>query len=109
MNLVNYYMALPYGVNVIHEESGDAPPYVAFIRELPGCMAQGRTPAEALQELHEAKYLFIEAMIDHGVPIPAPMPVAQPPVMQGEFRLSIPEPVPEQPQTTTPSVRLVPA
>jgi len=72
VNLVNCYMATSYGVDVIHEESGDAPPYVAFIRELPGCMAQGRTPAEALEELHEARCLFIEAMLDHGVPIPAP-------------------------------------
>lgn len=110
MNLVNYYMAMPYGVNVIHEESGDAPPYVAFIRELPGCMAQGRTPDEALQELHEAKYLFLEAMLAHGVPIPAPIPVAQPPLLQAEFRISLPKPLPQQPQTTTPSVaRLVPA
>ena len=71
VNLVNYYMSLSYEVDVVHEESGDAPPYVAFIRELPGCMAQGRTPAEALEELQQAKYLFIEAMLDHGVPIPS--------------------------------------
>lgn len=40
--------------------------------ELEGCIAQGRTEAEARSELRGAQRLFIETMLDNGVPVPEP-------------------------------------
>ena len=61
---LNYYMTIPYTIDVVYEKSGKAPPYVARILELPGCMAQGRNHNDAVRELREAQTLFIEAMLE---------------------------------------------
>lgn len=74
---LNYYMTLPYTIDVVYEESGEAPPYVARILELPGCIAQGRSHNEAVRELREAQALFVEAMLESHVPIPEPAYTAE--------------------------------
>jgi predicted RNase H-like HicB family nuclease len=40
--------------------------YVAEVPELPGCMAHGETPEEAMQNLWEAEELYLEALRDSG-------------------------------------------
>jgi predicted RNase H-like HicB family nuclease len=37
---------------------------------LPGCMAQGESPDEALADLDEARELYLSAMEKHGLPVP---------------------------------------
>ncbi len=37
---------------------------------LPGCISQGKTQAEALENIHEAIEVWIESAIAHGDPIP---------------------------------------
>ncbi len=103
----NYYMTLPYTIDVVYEESGKAPPYVARILELPGCMAQGRSHNEAVRELREAQALFVEAMLESRVPIPEPAYTSESAVTKVTCAFSIPE----SPLSTSPSVtsRLVPA
>ena len=76
---LNYYMSLPYTTRiVVCVDSGSAPPYMAQVDELPGCEAQGASEAEALEELADARRLFIETMIEDGVEIPEPTKLVEP-------------------------------
>ncbi|MQA88770.1 MAG: hypothetical protein GEU90_00850 [Gemmatimonas sp.] len=44
--------------------------FVAEVPSLPGCISQGRTREEALQNVREAVALYLESLDDHGDPIP---------------------------------------
>ncbi|WP_420634172.1 type II toxin-antitoxin system HicB family antitoxin [Candidatus Palauibacter sp.] len=66
------YMALPYTIEVECDERRQDAFHVARIMELEGCIAQGRTEAEARTELRGAQRLFIETMLDNGVLVPEP-------------------------------------
>ena len=72
MSEADRYMALPYTIEVKRDEQGHDAFHVARIVELEGCIAQGRTEAEARTELRGAQRLFIETMLDNGVPVPEP-------------------------------------
>ena len=47
--------------------------YVASVPELQGCMANGETREEAMQEILVAMQLQIEVMQDKGIPVPEPL------------------------------------
>lgn len=72
MSEADRYMALPYTIEVEPEERRHDAFHVARIAELEGCIAQGRTEAEARSELRDAQRLFIETMLENGVPVPEP-------------------------------------
>lgn len=104
---LNYYMTIPYTIDVVYEKSGKAPPYVARILELPGCIAQGRSHNEAVRELREAQALFVEAMLESHVPIPEPAYTAEATVTKVTCAFSVPEShVSTSPPATS---RLIPA
>lgn len=46
--------------------------YVAEHPELPGCMAQGASPASAWEELADARALYIQGLLKRGLEVPAP-------------------------------------
>ncbi len=46
--------------------------YSAYCPDLPGCVATGRTPAEAKQRIKSAIALHIEGMKEDGLSIPEP-------------------------------------
>ena len=46
--------------------------FVAEVPELPGCMAHGDTPEEALKNVKEAIDLWIETATEFGMNIPEP-------------------------------------
>jgi predicted RNase H-like HicB family nuclease len=46
--------------------------FIADVPELPGCMAHGDTPQEALAQAQEAMSLWIETAIEFGDPVPEP-------------------------------------
>ena len=46
--------------------------FLAEVPELPGCMADGKTHADALTNLEEAVRLWMEAAKREGHPIPEP-------------------------------------
>ena len=76
MKNIDHYLALPYQQTVTREECTDGSPcYVARVIELPGCESHGITRAEALDNLENAKRLYIETMIEDGIE-PAPALVA---------------------------------
>jgi predicted RNase H-like HicB family nuclease len=43
--------------------------YVATVPALPGCISQGRTPAEARRNVREAIELHLRALAEDGVPV----------------------------------------
>ena len=44
--------------------------YLAKVPELPGCISQGRTRKEALENVKEAIEAYLESLKKHGEPIP---------------------------------------
>ena len=46
--------------------------YAAYVPDLPGCVATGRSREETLAEIREAIALHIESLREHGEPVPQP-------------------------------------
>src|SRR5437762_3096374 len=67
---LNDYLNLPYTKTVRRDEEGD---FIARVLELPGCVADGPTEAQALEALAEAQALWIEDAINAGHQIPEPV------------------------------------
>ncbi len=47
--------------------------YVAEVPTLPGCISQGQTRAEAIENIKEAIAAYLESLDAHGEPIPPPI------------------------------------
>jgi predicted RNase H-like HicB family nuclease len=56
---------------VLIEPDGDG--YVAEVPSLPGCISQGATRSEALENIREAIAGYLESLEAHGDPVPPPM------------------------------------
>lgn len=69
---LNYYMSLPYSMEVIPSEEGG---WVIKVKELPGCMTQADNWEDVLNLVREAKQGWIETAIEFGDPIPEPQPL----------------------------------
>lgn len=61
---------LKYRVLVEPEEDGG---FVAEVPSLPGCVSQGKTRAEAVENVKEAIAGYLESLEAHGEPIPPPI------------------------------------
>ena len=46
--------------------------YCAYVPDLPGCLAAAETKAEVCELIREAIELYVEALAEDGLPIPAP-------------------------------------
>ena len=62
----------PLKYEVIIYWSSDDEAFVAELPELPGCAADGQTPAEALTNVHEIAREWIETARELGRAIPEP-------------------------------------
>jgi predicted RNase H-like HicB family nuclease len=62
----------PLKYEVIIYWSGDDEAFIAEVPELPGCAADGNTPAEALSNVEVIAREWIETARDLGRPIPEP-------------------------------------
>ncbi len=67
---VEHYMRKPYRVEIEPDPDGG---YVAWIKELPGCVTYGDTIEETFEMLEEAKRLYIETAIERGKKLPEPL------------------------------------
>jgi predicted RNase H-like HicB family nuclease len=56
-----------YRVLIEQDEDGV---YVAEVSSLPGCISQGRTRTEAINNIKEAIAGYVESLTAHGDPIP---------------------------------------
>lgn len=68
----SYYAALKYPVELYRRDDDGEHYWVAEIPDLPGCVADGETPDEAVESLGEAKRLWIEARLENGHHVPEP-------------------------------------
>jgi predicted RNase H-like HicB family nuclease len=68
MKDLNYYLKHKYDTKLI----GCGGAWAAGIPSLPGCVAEGRTPDEALAKLEDVKKLWIEDCLKSGRPVPEP-------------------------------------
>jgi len=62
--------AMKYRVLIEQDEDGV---YVAEVPSLPGCISQGQSRTEALENITEAVAAYIESLEAHGEPIPPPI------------------------------------
>lgn len=61
---------MKYRVLIEQDEDGV---FVAEVPSLPGCVSQGDTRAEALENVQEAIQLYLESLQAHDEPIPPPI------------------------------------
>jgi antitoxin HicB len=47
--------------------------FVAQVPSLPGCVSQGRTRQEAIENAKEAITAYLESLAAHGEPVPPPI------------------------------------
>ncbi len=70
------YVARPYKTILVPDVRSDGTPcFVARHSELPGCMSDGDTPAEAIKNLRDARELYIQSLIEDGLEVPLPQTV----------------------------------
>lgn len=68
---LNYYLSLDYPVTVYPDSEGG---FVAEIKDLPGCITQAETIEEVMENISEARELWIETVYESGkreIPLPA--------------------------------------
>ena|SRR5579862_3582773 len=66
---VAHYLSLPYKYEIERDDEGE---FVGHIALLPGCVADGRTPAEAATNLQAALRAWVEARLESELPVPEP-------------------------------------
>lgn len=69
---VDYYMCLPYTIQIRPVDDGDGVYYFAKVLELDGCISHGDTWDEAYKNVREAMKGYIEVKLERGFPIPEP-------------------------------------
>jgi antitoxin HicB len=69
---VEEYLALPYTVEVQHDQSGEREGWFARVIELPGCMTQMDTFDEVETMVQDAMRAWITTALDTGLPVPEP-------------------------------------
>ncbi|HZY65566.1 MAG TPA: type II toxin-antitoxin system HicB family antitoxin [Rubrobacteraceae bacterium] len=61
---------MKYRVLIEQDEDGM---YVAEVSSLPGCISQGQTREEAVENIREAIAAYLESLEAHDEPIPPPI------------------------------------
>ncbi len=84
---LGYFLQLPYTLQLIKDPDPELPWFIQ-VKELPGCMSHGDTPEEAVAMIREAMELWLEGMLEEGLPIPEPAPAF--PDFSGKFVVRIP-------------------
>ena len=83
---LNYYMHLPYRVEVLPDEGEGG--YAFRIPELPGCLTASDTLEEGFRLLEDAKRCWISSCLEQGTPVPEPSNLDD---YSGQFKLRIPK------------------
>ena len=67
---IDYYMSLSYPIQLVHDqEEGD---WEAQILDLPGCMSDGATPNQAVENVKDAQLGWTDVCIEDGYEVPLP-------------------------------------
>ena len=67
----NVWADRPYQIRLQQRDDGDGAYWFATVEELPGCMSDGDSEAEALASVRDAMHGWISAALEAGRPIPA--------------------------------------
>jgi antitoxin HicB len=81
-----YYLSLKYPVSIEEAPEGG---YFIQVKDLPGCYSQGETVKEALENIEEARNLWMESMYEDGNEIPLPGSVEK--QYSGKFNVRVPK------------------
>ncbi|MEG5061692.1 type II toxin-antitoxin system HicB family antitoxin [Microcoleus sp. A2-C5] len=67
---LEYYLSLRYVISFYPDPEGG---YTVLIKDLPGCMSVGETLSESMENIEEARELWIETAYEcgHEIPLPA--------------------------------------
>ena len=84
---VDEYITLPYHIEIIRETDPNVSGWVAWVRELPGCITQADSFEELEEMITDAMRGWFELALQDGIPIPAPQPEEQ---YSGKFVLRLP-------------------
>ncbi len=69
MEKLDHYLALNYHTRLYQDDEGG---WIAEIDDLPGCIADGKTPDEAIANSRDAMRSWMESRISSGLEIPEP-------------------------------------
>jgi antitoxin HicB len=83
---LKYYLSLKYPISLEEAPEGG---YFIQIKDLPGCFSQGETIEESLENIDEARKLWIESMYEDGNQIPLPGSAEK--QYSGKFNVRIPK------------------
>jgi antitoxin HicB len=73
MKTLEEYLELPYTISIVHDRDDDGSEgFVAEIKELPGCLSQGRSIEEAAASIQDAMRGWISVALEDGLEIPEP-------------------------------------
>jgi antitoxin HicB len=75
---IKYYMSLQYRINLRPLSDDDGGGWLAEAIELPGCVSDGDSPAEAIQNLESAKEAWITTALAKGMFISEPQIESEP-------------------------------
>lgn len=70
MKNARHKIEYPFEVRPLSDEEGGG--WLASFPDLPGCMADGETPEEAIEEAQDALESYLRTLEKHGDPIPEP-------------------------------------
>ena len=85
MKTIDYYMALPYKLEIVPDAEGG---YVARYPELPGCITVGDTLEDTVNHVLDAKREWLLAALEDGIRINEPASADN---YSGQFKLRIPK------------------
>ena len=85
---LKYYLALPYTKIVTKRDDQDGIHYLSKVLELEGCVSDGETEAQALENLQEALECYLESSVKHNDNIPEPQVTDG---FSGKFSLRLPK------------------
>ena len=85
---LKYYMELRYPTQITEISIEDGGGYTIEIPLLKGCMSDGETIIEALENIKDAKMEWFTYMLENNLPIPEPIDVNK---YSGKFVVRIPK------------------
>ena len=85
MKNIDYYMALPYKMEIVEDK--DEGGFVVSYPDLPGCITCGETIETAISNANDAKKAWIEAALESGIELQEPNNLEE---YSGQFKLRIP-------------------
>jgi len=74
MHDINHYLSLNYHKRLYQDDEGD---WIIEVDDLPGCIADGRTPDEAVENIRHAMSSWIESRIAAGLDVPEPAEIEE--------------------------------